>query len=252
MKKARILIAAAVILSLLAFSPAVNAQESSGGGDWEFSLAPLYGWFVSISGDTTVRGRTGSIEMDFGDIWDSLEFIFTAHFESWYRNQWGFLLDYSYTTLGGDFATAGPTLNIDFTNNIVEFAALYRHNMGPHNLDLFAGGRYNRVEVDLDIGGVVSGEGHKSWTDPMVGARWMWSFAEGWTLSARGDIGGFGVASDSAWSAVGVVQWQPWKNVALVAGYKALSTDYKTGSGAETFAYDVTMSGPIAGINILW
>jgi len=40
-----------------------------------------------------------------------------------------------------------------------------------------------------------------------MGVRWNWRFADGWSLIARGDIGGFGLGSEFSWHALGLVEW---------------------------------------------
>jgi hypothetical protein len=42
---------------------------------------------------------------------------------------------------------------------------------------------------------------------------------------------------------------QPWKNEAIVVRYRAIGTDYETGSGNRIF-YDATVHGPLVGIDI--
>jgi hypothetical protein len=72
------------------------------------------------------------------------------------------------------------------------------------------------------------------------------------TLPARGDIGGFGVGCDFTWNASGLLVWQPWKHVALAAGYRALDQDYEDGEGRDRYKWDAVMHGPLAGINFTW
>ena len=68
-----------------------------------------------------------------------------------------------------------------------------------------------------------------------------------------GDVGGFGVGSDLAWSAMGLLGYK-WQGAglewAVLAGYKALYQDYTTGSGTRRFVWDVTMHGPVLGLSI--
>ena len=66
------------------------------------------------------------------------------------------------------------------------------------------------------------------------------------------DIGGFGVSSDFTWQVAALIDFQPWKNVAILAGYRAIGTDYETGSGADKFVFDATIHGPVVGIDIRW
>ena len=65
-----------LIFSLvLALFPATAIGQQD--NNWDFDLAPLYLWSISIDGDTGIRGRTASAEIDFSDIWDNLEGVFT-------------------------------------------------------------------------------------------------------------------------------------------------------------------------------
>jgi hypothetical protein len=51
---------------------------------------------------------------------------------------------------------------------------------------------------------------------------------------------------------MGLLDFQPWRNVAFAAGYRGLYTDYETGSGSDRFSYDATVHGPLLGIDIRW
>lgn len=59
----------------------------------------------------------------------------------------------------------------------------------------------------------------------MVGLRGIFQLSEHWLIIVGGDIGGFGVGSDFAWSALGLFGYQ-WKGLgldwAVLAGYRAL------------------------------
>jgi hypothetical protein len=78
--------------------------------------------------------------------------------------------------------------------------------------------------------------------------------ANRWDLLLRFDVGGFGIgdASDITWNLSGLINYKPWKHVGLIAGYRAMDVDYRTGSGLSRFNYDVLMHGPILGFNIVW
>ena len=92
----------------------------------------------------------------------------------------------------------------------------------------------------------------EDWTDPIIGVRYFYDFGNKWMISARGDIGGFGLGSDFTWNVLALVHFQPWEYVSIVAGYRAMDQDYEDGSGASRFAYDMRLAGPIAGVNIVW
>lgn len=222
----------------------VPAEESSQ-KNWQWRLSPLYLWGVSISGDQTIGRATVPLELDFSDIFSNLEAVFTANFEGMYNNKWGFLIDYSYIDIKGD---QGP-LSVKFENTLAEVDGLYRLMSGEHNLDLLFGLRYTEQETTVEPTPLSV---NPDWTDPVIGGRWMWDFADQWTLIVRGDIGGFGAGSDFTWQALGLVEWQPFKYVSFVGGYRALYQDYEDGSGPSFFKYDATLHGPLLGLNIKW
>ena len=232
------------LLLLVVFATSASAEKASG-KSWQWRLAPLYLWAVSIDGDQTIGRATVPLKLEFGDIFDNLEAVFTANFEGMYNNRWGFLFDFSYIDIKG---TQGP-VTVKFKNTLTEVDGLYRVISGEHNVDLLAGLRYTGQETSVEPTPI---KVSPDWYDPVIGGRWWWSFADKWSLVVRGDIGGFGVGSDFTWQALGLVDWQPFKNVSFVGGYRGLYQDYSEGSGATLFKYKATLHGPLLGFNIKW
>ena len=256
MNKLKKAIALLVLLALL--SPLAIAEEASKistdaksdtstSKDWEFILAPMYLWAVSIDGDQTVKGNKVDLDIPFSDIFDNLKGALTFHFEGLHKQRWGFFSDLNYIVLEMD---DGP-VDIDFTQILFELAGFYRITEGAHTIDGLGGLRYSSMDVDLDLPGPNVDQG-KDWVDPYLGLRWRWKFAEKWGTDLRGDIGGFGIGSDITWNLVGMVNFKPWKHVGLFGGYRALYQDYSTGSGDNKFKFDATMHGPVLGLNITW
>ena len=242
MKKIKWLAVGCVLLTVLS-TPSFAADSSNSG--WQWRLAPLYLWGVSISGDQTIGTTTVPLELDFGDIFDNLEGVFTVNFEGMYNDKWGFLIDFSYIDIKGD----QPPLSVKFQNTLAEVDGLYRFIKGEHNLDLIFGLRYTDQETEVAPTPIKISQ---SWTDPIVGLRWWWRFADRWSFIARGDIGGFGVGSDFTWQALALVDWKPFKHVSFAGGYRALYQDYEDGSGPTLFKYKATLHGPLLGVNIIW
>jgi hypothetical protein len=259
MKKQNIIISifSVMILSgIVLFIPAaLNAQDTlSKEKNWDFNLAPFYLWAVSIDGDLTTMGNNQQLKADFNDIASSLEGIFTVHFEGMHTSGWGFLTDVEYLNLGGQQTTPGPlplTLDVDFTLVMAELAGIYRFKLDETALDLIGGIRYYGFDTEIDIVGVPPRvDKDKDWVDFMFGARYIWTITDKWDFLARGDIG-FG-GSDLAWNLVGLFKYQPWKHVSLLFGYRYMDVDYEDGSGADLFKYDVSMYGPLLGVNFVW
>ena len=227
--------------------------------NWEFNLAPFYLWAMDMSGDATVGDNTSVVDVSFDAITDNLEAAFIVHFEGMHQSNFGFLVDINYVSLGGSqtILPLKKELNVDMDMTIAEFSALYRMQMDEHAFDLIAGMRYINIDMDIKINslGPLSGFGPSpkiDWLDPLVGARWMYNINEEWSVLARADIGGFGIGSDTAWQALGMVEWKPYENVSFIAGYRVLDMDYDQGFGPTYFRYNVKSAGPLVGVNFRW
>ena len=245
----RILAASIIMVVVGLVCPMAYGEESNSNSDWEFNLAPMYLWAVSIDGDQTVEGTKVDLDISFSEIFDDLNGALTFHFEGLHKQRWGFFSDLNYIVLEMD---DGP-VDIDFTQILFELAGFYRFTDGAHAIDGFGGLRYSSMEVDLDLPSPLPNvDKGKDWVDPYLGLRWQWRFAEKWGTDLRGDIGGFGIGSDITWNLVGMVKFKPWKHVGLFGGYRALYQDYSTGSGSNKFEFDATMHGPVLGLDITW
>jgi hypothetical protein len=225
-------------------------------GDWTYSTA-FYLWMANIDGKQTVKGHEADLDVSFGDILDVLEFAAEGHVEAIKNNQWGVFIDGTYLKLGPE-ADEGPiNLEVDYQYWLWELGGLYRANTwttrnGQAAVDLLLGGRYTSMDVELDFKNLPIQDvgGDESWTDLFVGARLLTPIFNNWTMSLRGDVGGFGIggSSDLALHGALVFDWNFSPNWDLVAGFRALYQDYKSGSGANKFAYDATTYGPLLGV----
>jgi hypothetical protein len=68
-----------------------------------------------------------------------------------------------------------------------------------------------------------------------------------------GDVGGFGVASQFSWQAVGIYRWTFAKSDAVtwsgLLGYRALYVDYRRGASEHLYGYDMLQHGPMFGVS---
>jgi len=237
-------------------TPSALAQQDKTEKNWQFNLAPFYLWAFTMDGNLTTGTATVPVQVPVSDLVDNLEGAFILHFEGMHKNKWGFLFDVDYLDVSSDVTVpvgTGLPANIDFDVTIGEMSGLYRINHNKHNFDLIAGLRYTKLKNKVTAtGGPTLADDSISWADPIVGVRWLWDFADKWKLIVRGDIGGFGVGSDFAWQGLAAVDWQPFKYVSFIGGYRALYQDYEEGSGRDFFRYDVTIHGPLVGVNFRW
>lgn len=92
----------------------------------------------------------------------------------------------------------------------------------------------------------------QTWFEPFIGLRASAALSENWSLSLRGDVGGFGVNHSAfSWQIVPAVeyQWtyQQWQFGALI-GYRALGQDYE----ADGLTWDVVTHGPLVGFEVAY
>jgi len=224
------------------------ASDGEGTKNWEFSLAPMYLWAVSIKGDLKVKGQDVDLDVPFSEIFDDLNGALTVHFEGVHKQDWGFMTDLNYIVLNPD---DGST-DIEYTQILYELAAFYRLIEDGVVIDGFGGMRYSSMDIEIEPSSASDFDQRKDWIDPFVGLRWKWPLGEKWALRLRGDVGGFSVGSRLTMNAVGLVDFKPWKHLGFFGGYRALYQDYSTGSGRHRFSYDATMHGPALGLNITW
>jgi len=176
-----------------------------------------------------------------------------VHFETIYKRKYGFLYDVNFINLASTASTPISEIDVDLESTVMEIAPYYRWTNGNHNVDFLAGILYSRVAQDVSfISLPININVTEDWVDPYLAIRWSMGFAKNWGLLVKGAVGGFGVSSDFVWEGSGLITYQPWKHVQFLLGYRAIGIDYETGSGQTRFVYDITMAGPLAGINFRW
>jgi hypothetical protein len=255
--KARVAGMLAVAL-LLAGTASVARAADDDPDAWHVRITP-YAWAPGIHGDVTVRGVNSEVDASFLDLLDETDTLtgLAGRLEVT-KGRFGVFGDifYAKTKIDG----AGRT-DLDVTTRMwfIEFGGQFRvldttsDRVPGLTLDVYGGGRYSYLELDLDTAGAASAKESKDWVDPIVGARVGVHFSEHVFLLFAGDVGGFGVGSDFAWSVTGLFgyKWQSgtieW---AILAGYKALGQDYETGSGPQRFRWDTVMHGPVLGFTV--
>ena len=257
MIKARVVAMLAIGL-LMAGTASVARAADPDPDAWHVSITP-YVWAPGIYGDVTVLGVNSEVDSSFLDLLEETDtLVGLAGRLEVTKGRFGVFGDffYSKTKVEG----AGRT-DLDVTTRMwfIEFGGQFRvldttdDRVPGLTLDVYGGGRYSYLELDLDTAGTASAKESKDWVDPIVGARVGVHFSEHVFLLFAGDVGGFGVGSDFAWSIMGLFgyKWQSgtieW---AILAGYKALGQDYETGSGPQRFRWDTVMHGPVLGFTV--
>lgn len=248
MKMTQFFRAAGLALVGLAWSsPAALANEPT----WEHTLA-VYMVGASLDGSTGVGELSADVDASFSDILDNLDaaFMFAYRGE---RGPWSIGLDFVFMELEDKASGLGPgggtSASVETEQYIVQLDV--GHAL-TERLGVYGGVRYTELDLDVEVvGGGPLGEtlkrtGNESWADPVVGLRYEAPLGNRWTLVAKGDIGGFGVASDFTWQVNAFAAYSFNENAMLLLGYRYLDVDYDDGNGADRFVWDVATSGPAA------
>ena len=234
---------------------------------WQFQVVPWL-WALSINGRTTIKGVSTDVDIGFSEIFDQLNFGLFLETEARY-GRFGVFGNLMYADLFTDVG-AGP-LDIDVDTQMLMTGIGLSYRLGPWSLatdrgtrrapsapllvvDPFVGFRYTSLEVDLESDLTPNVGGSEDWFDPIVGARTIVQVDRNWSVTALGDVGGFGVGSDVTWQAAGLVGYTfdlfDENDTTVAAGYRALGQDYDTGSGRDRFEWDVVYHGPILSLAV--
>lgn len=78
------------------------------------------------------------------------------------------------------------------------------------------------------------------WFDPFVGLRGRYDLNDKYYVTAKADIGGFGVGADLTWTAEVALGWHLTTRIYSEVGYRALGVDYEK----DGLTYDMITHGP--------
>lgn len=224
-----------------------------------------YFWLTQMHGDLGLRQGTGEVDLSMGKMWDlvthDLDFAFLGQLEANYGS-FGFLANGVYFQLAPgreirnlDFGarTSQTALDLDFTYDLLGNTT-QSCGCPRTRLEVLAGVRYYSLTGDITLtgprGNDVNVGGARDWTDLVVGTRATVPLSDAWTAQARGDVGGFGIngCSRMSWNVELTAIYHYSDRVDLVAGYRWLDVNYRRGSGADRFVYDMQTDGPLVGL----
>lgn len=228
---------------------AVEAQQTP--REWQFEVAP-YLWWSGVKSTVELGEIESSSDISFLDALDHLKFGGLIHAEAT-NGRWGVMGDVVYLKLGaatekrlgGNLRWLNIKAKADMEQTMVEIGGFYRIPRERVSFDLLAGGRYYGFGTDVEVGPIDLSR-DKDWIDPFVGGRFNILLSERWAFSVRGDVGGFGVGSDTAWNATALFRYRLTENSDLGFGYRHLDVEKSSSSGS----YDSVTSGPLLGMSM--
>ncbi len=260
-----------------------SGSPVKGYDDWHFSVN-LAGWLTSFQGDVRARGNTSSVDVDFKDVLDLLfhghiDFTMDGRFEV-SKGPWGLYAEVEYVRLSdsgegaksieipilhpleftlrgkADVLTVYSTGEAALTYDVYASPCLVA-NMPEVIVEVLGGARYQyiRTKAELELAGPFRvrnfyTDKSRSWVDPIVGGRFSWRPGADWITSLQTDFGGFTVNSDFTFNVRAEAAYSINRWLFVNAGYRALYTDYETGSGDEKFAYNLWVHGPFLGVGV--
>lgn len=234
-------------------SPAASGiQTTEQSSAWWLTINP-YGWVTATDGDMGVAGLVAPVDISMKDTLDELELAFMLAIEGGF-DRWAFGFDGIYaasSSSAGLPAAAAPytRASVDFDQFFGRVHVGYQVIAYEHaTLTAFVGARFSYLSADIDITGpapALTGDGSKSWVDPVIGLHGVWEIDDRWFLHGGGDIGGFGVSSDLIWQANVALGYRFTDSVSALAGYRGLGVDYSNGG----FLVDTVAHGPVIGLS---
>jgi hypothetical protein len=247
-------------------SPPVETNWCETPSPVEFRLG-IPGWISGLSGDFGVRGVVTDQDVKFTDILKRLDMIAVGSLYARYQ-RWEIFADGQYMKISDTaqlpgllFDRARVSLKSAFAEGFLGYRLI---NCKNGILSVFAGARYNYMSGDLHIAknsdprfpilreklGIplsLRVSGSKEWVDPVIGFGGRVKVWKPVSLYAKGDIGGFGAASDFTWQVQGGVEFQVARWLWSDVGWRYLKYDYASGG----FTNKTELNGPFieTGVN---
>ena len=222
-----------------------NLHAENGQQAIQYEVTP-YLWAASINGTAAVSGdESPPIDSDYNFFaLDNLDGVASATFTA-RGQQWGFLFDFLYvsyedTFLEGSFLQITPRLE----GRIFEIAGTYQLT-SVNKLEIVAGLRKQDIDVELSFLNRAP-QASVDWVDPFIGVIYSPPLTDKWSLSLRGDIGGFGIESDTAINAEAMVRYQFGKTFSAKFGYRYLKVKFED----SILIYDLSLDGFLVGLGI--
>lgn len=233
-----------MLLLLGAFASAQGDEGEREG--WRFTLSP-YLWGASLGASTVIDGTrppdAGGGDYSFFTL-DNLDAAAFVSFEA-RKDAWAVFADVFYISFSDRFETGPLTSAVRIHGNAQELSALWYPRRFEH-LALIAGARRISMSLDVELDPGPDPSITRDWVDPIVGMRAAWPLSPRWHLLARGDVGGFGVASDLTVNAVLGAGYTASGRWSLLIAYRYLRVDFRD----TRLVLDLAARGPGIGVQI--
>ncbi len=218
------------------------AENTTLSPEWRFSLRPYF-FLSGLSGSVTVESVTFPVNSNFAYLLENVKmggFIsFTAE-----KRRWGINADFQYINLYGESSGLRDT-SLDLKNVIGEIDLLYRPAAAP-TLRFLVGMRVYSIRQNVLLLGREIPEASTTVVDPILGAYGFWTLHDRWDFELRGDVGGFGVSSESTYQMMALFRWGLNDTLSLPFGYRVLGYQIRQ----DDIRMNTRMTGMVLGLDI--
>jgi hypothetical protein len=220
--------------------------------DIEFRFTPSFwvAWTSSTVRPADTRIPTASSTVDPGTLITHLTwvpFLGTGEFRD---GPYGVVLDFIHVPVKSGVNT--PVLFSGATTGLTEDAGtamfLYRPFVEPDQsidagLGVRAWGLAGDISLNQGLAPAVNVSHGLSWADPLLGVRYHRDLGNGFSATAYGDVGGFGVGAHIDWQLLGTIDYALNSWIDLRGGIRSLN--YSFGGARADFHQHIY--GPILG-----
>ena len=237
-----------VLCVFLALVTPVNAETLASQENWKFG-GSAYLWAAGVEGTDSAGD---DIDVSFSDVLEDLDGglmgIISAR-----KGKWTLLADIIYLSIHQETSSTANIIGVPakvdvdakLEGFVSTFGAAYRvQESDMSSLDLLAGARYFRLDVNLDVdvgASKTKSSDSEDVLDGIIGAQVLLNLSDKWYFSCYADAG----AGDSK------LTWQVWpgfgyrlEKIDVVAGYRHLEWETDGGDSID----DISFSGPMLGV----
>jgi hypothetical protein len=204
---------------------------------------------AAIDGDASIGPLSVDVDMSISDVFDSLDMGGMAAYKI-QNGTWSFTADATYMDLSSSRSTQQGVAGARLGTQQLTVMGTVGRRITP-NLEALFSLAYFDVAGDVEVrvlNQTLSASRGADWVDPLVGLEYRAPLSDKWTLSLRGEVGGFGIGSDLTLHGWAKVIRQNSESFSWFAGYRYIAFDYETGSGINYQRYDLAQQGPGVGI----
>jgi len=247
----------AIMMISFGFTSSVYADDDTiemKDKEWQFTLAPLYVWWLGMDGDSTVslpdNGRDKTFPLSASD----LSGAFSVHLEA-NKDRWTFFTDYLYAEYTTDIST-GPGGRIKGENQLrvklFEVGEAYRVlETAYFDVEVLGGLRHLHVEDKLSFDNLLPTiEASGSVLDGFAGGRITGRVTDSINAHARGDIGTG--QTKFLWNVMLGMDWQYKDWGSVYAGYRWLSYEFEKEKTGNDLGVNLKATGPVIGLIFNW